>query len=374
MRALLNATSEEANRLGGDFTQYRDWLKLNQYGLNFSAMPSGARRASSAIIRTAFEKTCRTWYPLRLRRRLFLASRYIYVPAAALDGAAIIFSHLLFPWLSSGQVPIVWSSQGISPSVYYDTYNHGQWNVEEVGSVYRVLGRRADALVISTEACARNVLHWCPELEEKTYVAPAPVFVDDQVDVHKPSTEDGIIRLLFVGIDAMRKGLPAVLEAYRVLKTKFPGIELDVVSRPPPDLREKIAALDGARLYLSSSSVDVKKLMARADIFVLPTHADTYALAAVEAMAHGCAVIISDLEPLPELVRDKEQGFVVPAGNARALVEKVEHLLTAIELLRTFQESARQRYRSHHAPSVVAKRLSEIFEQVAARRGRAGKA
>lgn len=164
------------------------------------------------------------------------------------------------------------------------------------------------------------------------------------------------------------KGLPEVLEAYAAVRERFSSIRIDIVSRPSKALQERIAGLKDAQLHLSSPSVNVKELMDRADIFLIPTHADTYALAAVEAMAHGCAVVISDLEPLPEVAPDRETGFVVPVGDAHAIAGSLEQMVCNNELLRTFQLNAKRRFNRLHAPGVVAARLNQIFEQVLRRR------
>jgi glycosyltransferase involved in cell wall biosynthesis len=371
MRVLLNATAKELEQLGGDFTLYRDYRRLPGDGVNYELVPPNRLRRTQSFLRKGFEKLCRTWEPTAVRRRLFLASRFLHIPSAAITGIDLIFSHLLFTDGPPG-LPVVWSSQGISPAAYYERYNRGQWVHDDVVWMYRHLGSKSDALVISTQACARNVATLCPELEGKIHFVPGPVFASTDSPSAKPSERDGVTRLLFVGIDAERKGLPEVVEAYRAVRERFPKIRLDIVSRPSPDLESKIAALQDARLLLSSPSLDIKGLMDQTDIFVLPTRADTYALAAVEAMAHGCAVIISDLEPLQEVAPDGETGFVVPVADPRAIAVSLEKLIANPQLLRLFQDNARRRYLRLHAPEVVATRLRQIFEQVLRRRSSPG--
>jgi len=370
MRVLLNSTKEEVDQLGGDFTHYRDWLRLRTEILDFYLVPSGKVRRGSGLSRTVLEKLCRTWQPAFFRRRLLLCSRFIWVPSKVTRLTDLIFSHLLFPWVRQNHVPVVWNSQGISPEQYYDTYNRGRWTVEDVAYVYRELGRQVDALVIFTNSCARNVVTWCPELEEKVYVVPAPVFVDATDVSAKPSLRDGVIRALFTGIDAERKGLPEVLRAYSSIRERFDNVRLDIVSRPSPKLQNEIATLKDVQLHISSPRVDVKALMQQSDVFLLPTHADTYALAAVEAMAHGCAVIVSDLEPLPEIIPEGEVGFNVPIGDTDALEQRLTRLLEDRDLLRTLQGNAVRRFRRLHAPEVIVARLEEIFSQVLDRRAR----
>jgi glycosyltransferase involved in cell wall biosynthesis len=368
VRILLNTTDAELRQLGGDFSLYRDYRRLSGKTATYELVPSSIARRVSAMVRPGFEKLCGTWQPAALRRRLFLASRFLHVPRRATQGIDLIFSHLLFPASVPAEIPIVWSSQGISPAAYYDRYNRGQWTVEDVAWVYRELGRRADALVISTQFCARNVATWCPELADKIHFVAGPVFIGAD-EVHpKPSLGDGVLRLLFVGIDAERKGLPEVIEAYTAVREHFPHIRLDVVSRPSAALQEKIARTKDVTLHFSSPGVNVNAMMEQADIFLLPTRADTYALAAVEAMARGCATIISNLDPLPEVAPGGETGFVVPVEDARALTKSLEDLVTNAEVLRTFQQNARRRFERVHAPGVVAAQLNRVFEQVLSQR------
>jgi glycosyltransferase involved in cell wall biosynthesis len=366
MRILLNSTRDEMQQLGGDFTHCRDWLGLNDTagaGFRFDTVDRAGVRGAGVFLRKGVEKACRTWQPEALRRRLLLLSRYLYVPQGSLRDADLIFSHLLFPLVAGRrEVPIVWNSQGISPTVYYERYNGGQWTAEDVAFIYRVLGRSARVLTISTEACALNLLRWCPELAGKIHVVPAPVFVAGGAGRPKPSERDGVIRLLFVGVDALRKGLPELVEAFRTLRTSHSNLRLDIVSRPPDRLRNQIDQIPGARLHLSSERTDVKAMMADADVLVLPTHADTYALAAVEALAHGCAVIISDLEPLPEVVPEGRVGFNVPVGDSEMLTRRMEALLGNHDLLRQMQDNAHGLYLERHHPGVVAGMLRSAFE------------
>ncbi|HXF05767.1 MAG TPA: glycosyltransferase family 4 protein [Blastocatellia bacterium] len=365
LHVVLNATAEELKSVGGDYSLYRNWLKLTTDTLRFHLLPSHRVRRHHLIMRTIVEKLCYRWQPEKVRRTLFLASRLISLPGPALERADVLLSHILFPWVSgASSPPIIWSTQGLSPAVYYDRYNGRRWTVEDVIHLFRVLGRRADALLISTETCARNLFSVCPELEEKTFLAPAPVFPRSESLPLKPSLEDGVIRLLFVGVNAQLKGLPEVIEAYRHIRRRYPQMRLDIVSRPPAPLRRQIETLSGVRLWPLLAHDEVMALMAQADIFVLPTHADTYALSAVEAMAHGAAIIISDLDPLPEICPPGEVGFTVPAGDAVTLIEKIEALVANPERLRQFQGNARRRYERVHHPTVVAERLQWIIERV----------
>lgn len=360
MRVLLNTTEREVRVLGGDFTHYRAWMRLDgMHGLEIRSLDSSTLRAAVLLARTAIEKSVRSWQPDGLRRTLFLLSRLVWT-RPPLHGD-LLFSNLLFPFFTEG-LPVVWNSQGISPPEYYE--RTGEWNVEDVAFVYRVLGSKAAALTITTEWCARNLVRFCPELKAKVHVVPPPLFVEHD-DAHiKPSLRDGMLRFLFVGIDAERKGLPELVAAWRQAAAGKHDVQLRVVSRPLGLLRRDVISLPKTVIQESGPDVDVYSLMANADVFVLPTRADTYALALAEAMAHGCAVITTDLDPLPEVVAEGRVGRCVRVGDVEGLASLLAHAMNDESDVRRRQREAKLVYRERHAPPAVAERLARVFDGV----------
>jgi glycosyltransferase involved in cell wall biosynthesis len=241
--------------------------------------------------------------------------------------------------------------------------------VEDVVDLYRTVGRRVTALVIFTAACAKNLIEACPELEGRVYVIHPPVNTPCGNVAVKPSLTDGVIRLLFVGVDAQRKGLPEALVAYRALVEggAAPRCRLTVVSRPPPELLRELHATPGVRFIATAPGIDVPQLMAESDILVMPTRADTYAKVAAEAMAAGCAVVITDMDPLPEVVPDGQTGFNVPLGDQAALVRKLARLVENDGMLRRMQGEARRLHLRRNAPGVVREQIQNMVEEVLCR-------
>src|SRR5262249_793634 len=65
---------------------------------------------------------------------------------------------------------------------------------------------------------------------------------------------------------------------------------------------------------------------ALADVFVLPTLADSFSLAHLEALAHGIPVITT--ENCGSVVRDGVDGFIAPVRDPKALADKLESVVT----------------------------------------------
>jgi glycosyltransferase involved in cell wall biosynthesis len=72
---------------------------------------------------------------------------------------------------------------------------------------------------------------------------------------------------------------------------------------------------------------DVRPFLAAADAVVLcSTSVETFSLAALEAMALGRPVVLSEIGGAAEMVRPGEEGFLFPAGDTHALVERLAAL------------------------------------------------
>jgi glycosyltransferase involved in cell wall biosynthesis len=124
---------------------------------------------------------------------------------------------------------------------------------------------------------------------------------------------DGPARVLFVGGDFRRKGGELLLEWHR---STAPGtVELDIVTRAD------IAPRPGVRVHtdIGPNSEALRSLHHRADVFVLPSLAECFGIATIEAMGSGVPVVASDVGGTADIIDDGVNGFIVPAGSVTAL-------------------------------------------------------
>jgi glycosyltransferase involved in cell wall biosynthesis len=151
--------------------------------------------------------------------------------------------------------------------------------------------------------------------EERIAIIPPGVDIALWRRLQRRHPREGPLRLLFVGGDLERKGGHKLMNVFR---QKFASrCTLDIVTRAP------VSALPGVRIHrLEPNSTGLRALYANADLFVMPSLAETFGIATIEAMAAGLPVIVGDIGAAREIVDDGVTGWLIgqtPAALANAL-------------------------------------------------------
>jgi glycosyltransferase involved in cell wall biosynthesis len=87
---------------------------------------------------------------------------------------------------------------------------------------------------------------------------------------------------------------------------------------------------------------EIAKFYSIADVLVLPSDSEPWGLVVNEAMCCGLAIVVSDqVGSAYDLVREGQNGYVFPCGDADALAERLQRLLADHEHLRKMQRASR---------------------------------
>lgn len=161
------------------------------------------------------------------------------------------------------------------------------------------------------------------------------------IDAHwfdlKPRPEPG--RLLFVGQVGLRKGSHVLAAACRELRRR--GCRFECVVAGPPISRVDHPLYAGPTYLGQVPRSQVQAQFCRADLFVLPTLADSFGLVHLEAMACGVPVITTP--HCGSVVRDGVEGFIVPIRDPLALADRIQQLLEDRGMRQRLGQAARAR-------------------------------
>ncbi len=153
--------------------------------------------------------------------------------------------------------------------------------------------------------------------------------------------------LLFVGGMSLRKGIPYLLQAYARLQ--HPRKTLSFAGSVAPDLVEHFTRRglwpQDARLLGHVPQPQLKALMSRSHVLVLPSIEEGLALVQAQAMACACVVVASRNTGAEDLFDDGEEGFIVPARDSDALAMRLQQLVDDPGLRRRMGERSLARVR-----------------------------
>ena len=131
---------------------------------------------------------------------------------------------------------------------------------------------------------------------------------------------DRMFRVVFVGRIGRRKGVEYLLEAWRRLA--LPQAELLLVGEADEQGRWLLERYAGIYRHLGPRPrYEVHRFLQQSDVFVLPSLSEGSALVTYEAMASELPIITTPNSG--SVARDGVDGFLVPAGDADAIGERL---------------------------------------------------
>ena len=118
-------------------------------------------------------------------------------------------------------------------------------------------------------------------------------------------------------------------------------------------------------VHIDGPILDMPSFYRQIDLFALPSRGiEGLPIALLEAMACARPVIASDIGGVSELVRDGEEGLLVPAGDAIALADAIGRLASNGTLRMRFAESGHRRVMSAFTIKHMADAVVAIYRQV----------
>ncbi len=172
------------------------------------------------------------------------------------------------------------------------------------------------------------------------------------------------LRVLWLGQVNLRKGIPYLVEAARLLVDD--PVEFQVVGAL--QIPESARALAPANITWRGPvprSV-VGECYAAADVFVLPTVSDGFAITQLEALAHGLPVVTTP--NCGRVVEDGRNGYLVPARDPQALAEALRRFVRDRQLAVRMRPACLARAREFGPDAYQARLLQIIGERSEARR------
>lgn len=196
--------------------------------------------------------------------------------------------------------------------------------------VLKILFRNATFLVANSEGLRNMAQDVFPEFPIKVIPNGLDTYRFTNGNARVPAEE---VRILFVSRLIKRKGLQFLIEAIPEVRkqVKYPFV-IKVVGDGPDEetLTTQIDQLGVGEYFRFYGYVEHGKLpeyYLNADIFVLPSLAEGMPNVVLEAMGSGLPIVATTVPGSKELVKDGENGFVLPPRDSQALAQALITLI-----------------------------------------------
>ncbi|MDQ6878894.1 MAG: glycosyltransferase [Candidatus Dormibacteraeota bacterium] len=173
-----------------------------------------------------------------------------------------------------------------------------------------------------------------------------------------------------VGNLTPKKDHRTLLEAVALLVPRYERLRLVVIGDGP--LKDEVHGVAGDlgitdRVVFTGSRSDVPDLLPGLDVFALSSRFEGFPISLVEAMASSLACVATCVGGTPELIRDGENGLLVPPSHPEAIVGALTQLIADPLLRQALGQQAATDSLGYSLFQAV-ERLQVIYSQVLAAR------
>ena len=188
-----------------------------------------------------------------------------------------------------------------------------------------------------------------------------PLWVDSQLWFppadKQPSSSSSPLKILFVGNIGLRKGIPYLTQAVEKCGDR---VQLTLVGINSGETNDFISRNKSLIRYAGTKNkTELREIYGQSDILVLPSLVDTFGFAALEAMACGLPVIVTENCGVPV----PEPAWRVPIMNSDAIAQRLEYYVANREALQFDGAIARQ-FSKQFTPERYREQIKNLLREL----------
>ncbi|MBP8979844.1 MAG: glycosyltransferase family 4 protein [Syntrophobacterales bacterium] len=276
----------------------------------------------------------------------------------------------LFIALCKGDIPFVFRGGGHGKAVL--TRNNISWTpyLESQHRLERWYAKHSSLLVPCSALLGQDEMKDFQIPQEKIVPVPncvSPLALSQSTAQHQDRGEK--LKAVFVGRLEFRKGIDLFIKAAQNLFPCYPGVEYHCIGRVdigPSSLLEKTIHADLFKKNIHITGPlprqKVYEYLSYCDFAVFPSRYEPFGTVAIEAMALGLPVIVSDAGGWREAVEDGVSGFICKADDEKNLREKMELMIKMTPGQRNVMgERGRKIVEQNYTSNAISNRMIEIY-------------
>lgn len=192
------------------------------------------------------------------------------------------------------------------------------------------------------------------------FICPSHYTTSPNEDFRKQIAPQGQPIITHVSNFRPVKRIHDVVNVFAIVLTKIDVRLLLIGDGPDRSSAEKLCrnlGIESKVTFLGKVKNPIEPLMV-SDLFLLPSNAESFGLAALEAMASGVPVISSNAGGIPELNLNGVSGFLRDVGDIKGMAEDAIKILESEESLKKFKDGAKNRAEEFNVDLILPKYLA----------------
>jgi glycosyltransferase involved in cell wall biosynthesis len=196
----------------------------------------------------------------------------------------------------------------------------------------------------------------------------------NSVDTNTFKPDPGILkdpnRLLFVGRLHPLKGLTQLILCCNELFRMHKQLELDVIGSGNEHYKQQLETLiDPAiknRIHFRGAVQhhELTFYYNRSALLLLPSQSEAFGITAIEAMACGTPVVMTDKASGPEIITDNHNGLLVDFNNIQEAAKRISELLANNDLYRNIRHQAQETIWQRFSSDAILSQNIKLYESV----------
>lgn len=275
-------------------------------------------------------------------------------------------------------IPHVWTVHDTTHGKRFGTIKEVDDQVSHAIELWAT--RHADLILVNSEAIREEIVAVHGAVRERVDILH-PGFDPESCRTVQDDARLQAFRSVFAGPDDclityvgrldLEKGIDTLVNAFSHLRRQRPGVRLILAGRGA--LRETIQDhLNSLNLqcdvmlcgYLAGQVL--RSFYRVSDLHVCPSHYEPFGLVAIEAMAAGTPVIVSDTGGLRDIVTSAKVGRKFPPRDAQNLADSMKELVDAPDARRKLGQSGRKHVLQNFAWARLAPKAAAIYQSAKA--------
>lgn len=194
-------------------------------------------------------------------------------------------------------------------------------------------------------------------------------FEFDWLDFRRKYARDEEKIIFYVGRHVFEKGIHLLINSAPNIIKNYNNTKFIISGKGPmtDELIEKVAELNLEDKFAFVGYLDNdtrNKLYRVANIAVFPSIYEPFGIVALEAMAAGCPVVVSDTGGLSEIVEHNYNGLKAIVGNSESLGDNISKLLNDDALAVELKKNALATVQEKYTWEKVAKTTADMYLQI----------